>query len=215
MIDTVVFENVYGERLIPHQRGIWMKYHDAPPPKPKILRFELDGMDGALDMTEWAGETKFESREVTIGFKDMTARFYEELTQFCLGRMVKIMFSDDPNYYFYGRGESDSKTTRRRITDGDITFICDPYRMARAETVFSKSYSNSTSVSLKAKRKSVIPYFTFSKTSTLTWNGTTYSDIPKTQHEISGIVVTDRAATLTVAASGSATVEIKWRDGIL
>ena len=215
MIDTVVFENANGERLIPHQHGIWMKYHDATPPSPKIYRFPIDGMDGSLDMTEWAGETKYEDREVKIGFRDMTTRFYDELTQFCLGRMVKIMFSDDPEYYFYGRGNADTKSTRHRVTDGDISFTCEPYRLARSETVISQSYTNSASITLKAKRKSVIPYFTFSKTTTLAWGGTTYSSLPTTQHTVSGIVVTDRAGTLTVTASGSATIEIKWRDGIL
>ena len=214
MIDTVVFENAYGDRLIPHQRGIFMKYHDAPPPSPKILRFELDGMDGALDMTEWAGETKYESREVTIGFRDMTAQFYDELTQFCVGRMVKIMFSDDPKYYLYGRGNADSRSVRNRIIDGDISFTCDPFRLARAMTSLSESITTSGSMTLRAKRMSVVPTFTLSAACTLGYGGNSYS-LESGTHTVSGIVVTDRPAVLSITTSSSATVTAAWRDGIL
>ena len=171
-------------------------------------------MEISLDLTEWAGETKYSQREVKIGFRDMDAGFYEELTQFCLGRIVKIMFSDDPNYYFSGRGKSDSKIRRSRVTDGDMVFVCEPFRLARANTVISKTITTSGSMTLKARRMSVTPTFTLSAACTLGYGGATYSLAAGT-HTVSGIIVTDRPATLTVSTSSSATVTATWRDGIL
>lgn len=218
MIDTVVFENEYGERLNPQQYGILMRYHDEPPPEPRIHQYELAGMDGVLDMTEWAGETKYNNREVTVAFRDMTARYYDMISQFCLGRTVKIMFSSDPLYYYYGRCISDNRSVRQRMLDGEMKFSCEPFRLARALTSVSVDISGdaSSSIALKSRRKSVVPVITTSIIdTTCTYRGKTYSLTG--ENTFSDFIITDRPNTLTVDyTSGTLnTVTITWRDGVL
>lgn len=214
MIDTVIFENQLGEVLMPYEQyGIVMKSHSVSPPKPKIHRFSLDGMDGALDMTEWAGEVKFEPREVQISFRDMNETLHRALIQFCLGRVMKIMFSDDPQHYFYGRCDAIDAATARRVTDADMTFTCDAYRLSRIPTTLQTTVDESAEIVLRAARMSVTPTITVSAACTLEYGGETYSVEAGTHTP--GFVVTDQPQTLEITTESTATVSVTWRDGEL
>lgn len=226
MIDTVVFENDYGDRLIPHQYGIVMKSHDTPLPAPRIYQYAIDGRDGMLDMTEWAGETKFENRDVTIAFLDMSAQFHQKLIQFAYGRMVKIMFSDDPEHYFYGRWTADNRSTRWRVTDGEMTFSCEPYRMCRRETAVRRlihtddpSAIATGIIALRAARKRVVPTITATGVCEVEYQSRTYN-VVEGSHTFNDIVLTDQFNIMTItsgeaAGHGDVTVTVSWRDGVL
>lgn len=213
MIDTVIFENQYGDVFMPYEQdGIYMKSHSISPPTPRIHRFSLDGMDGALDMTEWAGEVKFEPREVQIAFRDMSADTYTALVQFCLGRMVKIMFSDDLDHYLYGRCDAADVATERRVSDYDMKFTCEPYRLERFLTTVERTVDQSAEITLRARRMTATPTITVTAACTLEFDDETY-ELEAGTHEMSGIRITDRPKVLSV--TGSTGITITWRDGIL
>ena len=212
MIDTVSFQNDRGEWLFPYEQyGIIMKTHVISPPKPKVHRFSLDGMDGDLDATEWAGEVRYEPRTAEISFRDMSAEQYEALVQFVLGRNVKIFFSEAQDLYLYGRCEKLGTETRDRVTDLDLSFTCKPYRFARFLTTVSLTVDTSGETVLCARRMSAKPTIVTSAAMTLSFGGTTYNLDSGTSTP--NMTITDQPQTLTITGSG--TISITWQDGVL
>ena len=133
MIDTVWFESESGETLRPCESlGLILVCHDAPPPPVRTYRAELDGADGELDLSEWAGGVRFGERTVTMTLRDMTGAGTDAALDFALTRRVRIFFSEQPGYFYDGRCVKAERATRRRVTDLRLTFLCAPYRL-RAE----------------------------------------------------------------------------------
>ena len=66
MMDTVWFENTAGELFRPEDYGLLLKSFDAPSPAARTYFETVDGRDGVLDMSEWAGEVLFNARTVSI-----------------------------------------------------------------------------------------------------------------------------------------------------
>lgn len=213
MIDTVVFENQYGEKFMPYEQyGIYMKSHSISPPKPKLYRYAVEGADGEVDLSDWSGEIRFEPREVNISFREMGEEFYHAVVQFALGRMIKVMFSNDREHYCYGRCTSIEADTKKRVTDADMVVLCDAYRLYRVPTIVTANVTSSGSVVLKARRMTATPTITASAACSVTFDGETYSLSAGVQ-AVDGIRITDRPQTMTI--SGTANLEIKWTDGVL
>jgi len=215
MIDTVTFENQYGEKFMPYEQyEIYMKSHSFSPPTPKIFRYALDGMDGEIDLSDWAGEVKFEPREVSISFREMSERAYHALVQFALGRVIKVMFSNDPDYYCYGRCTGIETDVNSRVADVDMTVTCGAYRLKRVPTIVKVNVNGTGSVVVKAKRMTATPQITVSGDCTVTFGGETY-ELTEGSNTIPEIKITDRPATMAFTASAATTIEVKWTDGVL
>ena len=213
MIDTVIFENQHGEKFMPYEQyGIYMKSHSISPPKPKLYRYAVEGADGEIDLSEWSGEVRFEPREVSISFREMGEKYYHALVQFALGRMIKVMFSNDRDYYCYGRCTAIDADTKKRVSDVDMTVVCDAYRLARVPTIVTVNVPGSGSVVLKARRMTATPTITASAGCSVTFGGTTYS-LSAGAQTVDGIRITDRPQTMTI--SGTSNLEIRWTDGVL
>lgn len=208
MIDTVTFENEHGEVMRPYEDlGIFLKSHNAALPEPKVYRVSLDGADGDIDMTEWAGEVLYKPRLVNMQFRDMSARHYADVANFVLGRRVKITFSEAPDFYFVGRCERPQTATESRVTDFQFDFTCEPYRLRKTPT----RHSIQGSGVLRAARMTAQPTITASAACTMTVGGTAF-DLAAGEQTLAGFVVTDRPQRVEI--SGGATVEFAWRDGV-
>jgi len=214
MMNTVTFESMSGRVLRPaDDLGLYLVSYDAAPPAPKTYYVDVDGADGALDLSEWAGEVKYNTRTVTLTMRDIECRGHEALTQFLTGRRVKITFSDQPEWYFVGRCVDNDESTRKRVTDQTYTFTCEPYKLAHMKTIIKRTLTETTLlIMLQAARKSVIPTITVDDDCTLVYNGNTYSLAAGT-HVVPQIVVTDTPKIMQATGDGSFVIE--WRDGVL
>lgn len=211
MIDQVYFE-VNGVISSSEDFGLLLKSFDAPEPKPKTYRISIDGADGDIDMTEWAGIIRYETRQVQVSFRDMHGEGYKRLVNALHGRNCKIILSSDPDWYYLGRCEDSQSQTRKRVTDTPLTFICQPYKVSRFPTIIRQQVSNNTRILLKAARRAAIPEISLTDECVLTWAGENYTRASGT-FTIPQIVITDTARELAV--SGSGTITITWTDGVL
>lgn len=212
MMDYIIFEDERGRQLRPHELGIYLKSFSAPPPEPKIYREAIDGADGEVDMTEWAGEIRYNTRTVTIDYRDMAETQMNNVVNFLHGRRVKIIHSRDLEHYYEGRCDKADVQTKKRVTDASLTFTCFPYRRAVHETRITKTVNGTSDILLQAVRESVIPTITTTAQMTLQYEGATYS--AKAGTFVSpDIVATDVPKTLTVKGTGKIT--LTWRDGEL
>lgn len=213
MMGRVTFE-ANGATLRPYEDyGVLMVSHDAPPPTPKLYRVTLDGMDGDVDMSEWAGEIRFNSRTVTVALRDLGPSGLAAVTQFLHGRQCKITFSEDPDWYYLGRCDNAQGSTRKRVTNQTFVFTCQPYKLAHIPTLrkLNPTVGGVTTV-LQAARKSVIPQITLTEACELTYDGNTYSLTAGT-HTVPTFIITDAPKVLTATGSGELT--LKWQDGVL
>lgn len=203
MIGRVYFETTDGKQsLRPFEDyGLLLVSHDETPPAPRIYRVELDGADGTLDLSEWAGELKYDNRTVEIVFRDMSAR-HREFVQKLLGRVWRITFMDEEEWFYEGRCEGIGTQTRRHVTDLTVTFRCAPYKMRRKNTVISFNAGANQDIVLRAERKTVIPTANLAASCRVEWNGNTH-EIPAGESKPAWFVITDEPGQVLKILSGT------------
>lgn len=214
MMNTVQFETDAGAVFRPYaDYGLLLVEYDAPEPAPKTYRVSLEGMNGAVDMSEWAGAVYFNTRTVSMVIRDLESRAYQTMVQFLHGRKVKITFSDQPEWYFYGRCESVASSTRKRVTNTTLSFTCDPFKLAQVEDskTFAAGETAQTAV-LATSRRRVVPSIAVTDSATLTYNGNAYT-LSAGTHKPPTFIIDDTPREVSVTGSG--TVTITWRDGVL
>lgn len=212
MIENVTFVLPSGAQVIPEDFGLLLKAFEAPPPKAKLNLVNVTGRDGSLDMTDWAGETRYEDREVKISFRDMRGEEYGPMLDKIHGQRCKIIHSVDNGLYYIGRCEDADIKTRRHVTDVDISFTCYPYRMFIANTAVTKTVTSGLTIPLKAKRMSAVPTITLTAACDVTFDSVTKSLTAGT-HTVPEFVITQTEKTMSV--SGSGTITITWTDGVI
>ena len=212
------FENTNGTILRPYEDlEIVLSSHSVTPPKPKTHFVVVDGADGKVDLSEWAGEIKYEDRTVKAIFTCVAERENHNETldtfkAFILGRRLKITFSDEAAYFYDGRCTSVEVKTEKGISTIECEFVCKPYKTAHKPTIIAQTVTNSAEIVLKSVRKTVIPTITTNATVTLTYGTLAYTMQAGTR-QIPGIVVTDTPKTLTV--TGSCNISLSWVEGVL
>lgn len=132
MIGHVMFKVMHSNTsyiVLPYEHyGILMINYDAPPPTPKTYRVPIEGRNGSIDMSAWAGDVFYDDRTITIRLRDMNGRALE-LENCLLGNLVHVCFdTDDPDFYYNGRVEKIDKKTRNHVTDMTLIITCDPFR---------------------------------------------------------------------------------------
>lgn len=214
MINSVTFENEAGKIFRPYaDYGVLLVSYDAPEPQPKTYRVSLEGMNGDVDMSDWAGAVYFNSRTVTCKLRDLGHTGWRALVNFLHGRRVKITFSDDAEWYFIGRCEDIQSSTRKRVTDTVLTFTCDPYKLAKNETAIVVTATETQKrQTLYTSRRRVVPEITVADNATLVYDGNTYTLTAGT-HKPPTFIIDDTPRTVLITGSG--TVKFKWRDGML
>lgn len=113
--------------------GLILQTVQMPMPVPKTNTIEIPGADGVLDITSYFGDTRFNNRQITMTFTDKDPYYYRYGNQTHVannlhGKMVNIVFDEDPEYYYRGRltvSEFAMNATTRTVT---ITADCEPYK---------------------------------------------------------------------------------------
>lgn len=210
-MDYVYFSRDDGVELRPQEYGLLLKSFSAPLPTPKVYRENIEGADGSLDMTEWAGEVRYNTRQVAVDLRDMSGGLYEQLTNFLHGRRVKIFHSLDLNHYYYGRCEDANLKTERHVSDIELTFVCDPYRKAVLPTVVTNTITGSADIILRAARESVCPKITATAAFTLLDGEALYS-IDAGTVSIPTLIINDKPRKISVTGTGQLT--FSWTDGV-
>ena len=122
-------------------RNTWDDWHIVPSSRPLIAAptvktsfISLPGGDGSLDLTEvLAGRPTYERRTGSWEFIVMNdygdwATRYSEIMAYLQGKEYRIIFDDDPDYYYQGRlsvNEWRSEAYWSRIV---INYNVDPYK---------------------------------------------------------------------------------------
>lgn len=212
-LNHVYFEIPGGETLRPYEDyGVYLKTYAVTPPAARTHFVTIEGRDGDLDLSEWAGAVRYDSRELTVSLRDMNGNA-DALIAALNGRRVNIRFDDAPHRYYTGRC-TDVKTdpnTRHRVCDIDLTFSCDPWRLADAPTVVTATLSGTAiTLLLSPLRKPVIPTMTVTTGPCVLTVGEDSATYQAGTYALAGLTLTGPTA---VSVSGTGAVKFTWTDG--
>lgn len=103
------------------------------PPKPKINTIEIPGRNGSLDISDFLGRVFYENREISMIFgrvydKDLWPHIYSEILNRFHGKRCKIIFDDDPSYYWVGRVSVESYERTQRLGTLTLSVDAEPYK---------------------------------------------------------------------------------------
>lgn len=105
-------------------------------PEAKTYEQDIPGMDGTLDFTEamTLGDVKYKNRSLTLEFEVEDKDFYNwsilisGIANYLAGQRMKIIFDNDPYFYYIGRlsvdVEKTEKSESKLVLSGDV----DPYK---------------------------------------------------------------------------------------
>lgn len=210
--------------------------HCVQPPVPKTIYQDVPGADGSLDLsTAIAGRIIYERRVITLNFgcgypMDKWPEVFSEILRNFHGREGKLIFDDDPMYYYAGRMTVSEYSRARTLGTFTISVNADPYKYeltASDEDWLWDSFSfekgvirdykelevnGSLSLNVPGTQRWVIPEITVSTAMTVSYGGKDY-ELKQGTNKIYDIVIKEGENVLMFTGTG--TVTISYRGGIL
>lgn len=150
-------------------------------PQPRMNLISVPGMDGALDCSEATdGTLHYDPRTIIIeAGKTITARHQQDSTikNALHGRRMRITLADDPQWYYVGRINVGEWVRDCGIGHVTIECTCDPWKLKNEQSTVSRAdlSANYKQLQLPNERRPVVPSITVGQTTTLLWQGNTYT----------------------------------------
>ena len=133
----------------------------------KTNTVEVEGADGVLDLTEYFGELFYENRTLEFTFQCIEPisefkRIYSEVKNAINGKKMKIILSEDSDFYYIGRVSVNEWASNGRIGELSISCDCEPYKYRKNVTTKTLTVNGSKKVLFQNLHKRVVPEFNFS-----------------------------------------------------
>ena len=185
---------------------------------PKTETVDVPGSDGSLDLTEYFGEIFYQNREIAFSFSVMPSdgvTFHDVFTRVknaLHGKRLKIILSEDADYYYVGRITCDEWKTNETIGTMEITADCDPYKYRLTPTAIMLSISGTATKVFMNERKRAVPTFELSSAMQIKQGTTTYQAAAGTWSD-SRLYFSQGNNELTFTGTG--TVKITYQEASL
>lgn len=186
-------------------------------PDPKLIKVDIPGRDGDLDMSEaLTGYVNYHNREINLKLgitgteaECVTKQHY--LIQLVSGLEVKVRFSHLKGY-FIGRCQSIQSSRQHRHYSVELVFDCQPFRLEESEIVHTLTLS-ATEQTLTCVNDGVpiTPTIYTSGSTTLKFKNKTYS-VQSGTHRLGFIF--GKGANI-IKAKGTGTLTVRYRKGVL
>ena len=203
-IDGVDITSTYGFYLVDRRLSN---------PEAKTEYIEIPDMNGSLDATEAMG-LRFNDRILTLKFVyPVLANWdtaFSALSNFLHGKKHRIIFGEDPNWYYVGRISIDEFNGPERSVSGSARVF--PYKLATNLTTVSQAVSGSATITLSNDAMTVVPEVTVTSEMTLSW-GTNTKTIAAGTYRIAGLELEEGNTNITVTGTG--TITFTYRKGRL
>lgn len=231
----------FGSKHSYRDWGLFLKSrHVISPPNPKTVYIDIPGSDGVIDLTEsLTGDVKFENRAIKCEFIVLDARnrwsnIYSEIMDFLQGQQMKVIFDEDPTFYYIGRLKVNEWKSDKATSTITIEGNVEPYKLEmfssledwewdlfNFETGIIREYESirvdeSLTFTIEGRRKAVVPSFIVQSDDgtglNVVFDGTTYY-LPDGTSKVLNIIIKDGINTLYFTGNGM--VSIDYRGGRL
>lgn len=118
--------------------GMYLTEATIDPPEPQTTYLTVPGRDGPLDISEVLdGKIHYQEREISLKFESTPLLsgktwpvFLSDLSNLIHGVKSQIVFDDDSDYYYSGRGKVSDFGISGNQYSITMEFICDPYKIS-------------------------------------------------------------------------------------
>lgn len=178
---------------------------------------DIPNADGVIDLsTALTGDVVYKNRAVKIMLiKDDSEgkllKFQSEFDNCFHGRMVKLVFEEDPEYYWQGRISVDHKIDKV-IDQVTLTLDASPYKYKLKETVIHEKIDASKKIRCTNIRKWVTPNFEATSSMNIKFENKTYS-VNSGKFILAGLVFKQGENELEVIGDGD--LVITYQEGAL
>lgn len=186
----------------------------------KVQKVDIPGADGALDLTDFFGEPKYE--DVTHRFDFSTAYPQEEfISQFTTvknaihGKKMRVILDDDPLFFWIGRCHVSGFTSEKGIGTISVECDCQPWKYKQDQTVIAKVISGTHTITLTNGRKRAVPevqVFTEAGSLNINYQGNIW-DLGSGSYTLPELVLVHGDNLVTVTGTG--TITFVWQEGEL
>lgn len=186
-------------------------------PTPKKTKIDIEGADGALDMSEAFGNIKYNNAENSFTFymfgdRALFIARYTEIKNAIHGEKVRIILDDDSAYFLLGRLTVGSLKTEKGYAAFNVEADCDPYKYRISKTVIAKDITGSGTVILTNGRKRAVPEITATAAMTIGYMGDVWAinagSITIPEFELS-------AGENIISVTGTGKITFAWQEGDL
>lgn len=198
--------------------GLILMPKTRPKPSPKYEYVSIPARNGDIDLTEAFGDVFYENLSYPLEFSviDPINTWDDKLrtiTNYLHGRKMKVVFSDDPNYYYLGRITVNELSSDRNI--GLLSLDCnfEPYKYKNEVTIKEYEVSEGNTYIFPNGRMKVVPTLTLSSAMTISFNGVSHSLNAGTYKALDiEFVEGDNEISIT---TGSGTLKAEYQEGDL
>lgn len=188
-------------------------------PDANLTYLEVPGRNGRLDLSEvLTGDVTYANRTIklilagSVSIATWVERCKHIFNSYH-GRMVKVIFDDDPSHYYQGRA---SVSDPQRVRNGgqfSLTVDADPFRydVALTTVTFTGTDSFVTGTLVNA-RMPVCPTITVDAACELVVGDVTYSILAGT-HTVPALILMEGNTEFTI--NGTSSVTFSYRQGVL
>lgn len=189
-------------------------------PTVKVQKVDIPGADGALDLTDFFGEPKYE--DVTHRFDFSTAYPQEEfISQFTTvknaihGKKMRVVLDDDPLFFWIGRCHVSGFTSENGIGTISVECDCQPWKYKQEQTVIAQVISGTNTITLTNGRKRAVPevqVFTEAGSLNINYQGNIW-DLGSGNYTLPELELVHGDNLVTVTGTG--TITFVWQEGEL
>lgn len=197
--------------------GLYLQPYTIPMPDIKSNYIDIAGADGTLDLTEVFGRVRFMDRTFTLDLRafDLDQDFHSTVTTFANavhGKKVKMTFSDDPDYYYYGRVDVDTVSPLVFVGVITVFITAEPWKYKTNVTSVTEEVTTSKIITLTNDRMPTIPAITVSAEMSLAW-GTYTVTLAAGTHTVLDLELQQGNTSITVTGAG--TITFAYQEGAL
>lgn len=122
--------------------GIYLSKVTVGTPNPKKFTVDIPGADGSLDMTDYFGSVKYESRKLTFIFtfpqrgKQLINAYSEFLNAVHGKRFDSIILDDDRDFHYVGR-VAVGNLAKASLSKVTVECECDPYKYSNSRNTIT------------------------------------------------------------------------------
>lgn len=229
----VYFDNIHSFDDL----GLILSKAVIEPPSIKTKKIEVPGADGVINLTQFDGNVHYYNRKISLTFTARNANKYwnsiiSMVSNALHGKEMDIVLEDDPAYIWHGVVSVKEQFKKKTIGTIEVEVDAEPYKYSKFTSTDDVEWdsfdfnngimqnlnnilvSDVKEVSFYGYRKSVVPVFMVTESSTISviFNGKE-TQLNCGENKILDIVIKEGINTLTFKGEGL--VEIRFRGGSL
>lgn len=210
---------------------------DVSPPAVSKKLIPIPGTSSNLDLTEsLSGDVEYDNREVAVDGQAVDgvrrwAHNYSAFANDVHGQLLKIVATNDPSFYWYGRVEVKKFSDKPTGADIEVTADVDPYKYEVTSSLedwlwadlsidtiirdYKDIVVNTTAtLVIIGRRKKICPIFNCTELMTVTYLTNVYN-LPIGLSQVPDIFLDEGNHTLLFTSTVSALVSVDYRGAML